>query len=115
MIALLRSLAHGLFSSLRDRASLQLEIMALRHQLEALQRQNRGLKGVREDSGGRYESRIISIGDLVKSVIADREFALVPGSIGSARVNLRHPATPLKSSASGRKAVVGCRLSEVNG
>jgi hypothetical protein len=42
MIALLCSLAHGLFSSFRDRASLQLEIMALRHQLEALQRQNRG-------------------------------------------------------------------------
>ena len=42
MIALLRSLAHGLLSSFRDRASLQLEIMALRHQLEALNRQNRG-------------------------------------------------------------------------
>jgi len=42
MIALLRTLAHGLLSSFRDRASLQLEIMALRHQLEALNRQNRG-------------------------------------------------------------------------
>ncbi len=42
MTALLRTLAHGLVSSFRDRASLQLEIMALRHQLEALQRQNRG-------------------------------------------------------------------------
>ena len=36
MIALLRTFAHGLLSSFRDRASLQLEIMALRHQLEAL-------------------------------------------------------------------------------
>ena len=44
---------------------------------------------MREDSGGRYESRIISIGDLVKSVIADREFALVPGPIRSARVTSR--------------------------
>lgn len=42
MIALLRTLAHGLLSSFRDRACLQLEIMALRHQLEALNRQNRG-------------------------------------------------------------------------
>jgi hypothetical protein len=42
MIALLRALAHGLVSSFRDRASLRLEIMALRHQLEALQRHNRG-------------------------------------------------------------------------
>jgi putative transposase len=42
MIALLRALVHGLVSSFRGRASLQLEIMALRHQLEALQRQNRG-------------------------------------------------------------------------
>jgi len=42
MIALLRTIAHGLLSSFRGRASLQLEIMALRHQLEALNRQNRG-------------------------------------------------------------------------
>jgi len=42
MIVLLHVLAHGLLSSFRDRASLQLEIMALRHQLEALNRQNRG-------------------------------------------------------------------------
>ena len=41
MIALLRTFAHGLLSCFRDRASLQLEIMALRHQLEALSRQNR--------------------------------------------------------------------------
>ena len=41
MIALLRTLTHGLLSCFRDRASLQLEIMALRHQLEALSRQNR--------------------------------------------------------------------------
>jgi len=41
MIALLRTIAQGLLSSFRDRASLQLEIMALRHQLEALNRQNR--------------------------------------------------------------------------
>ena len=42
MIALFRTLAHGLLASFRDRASLQLEIMALRHQFEALNRQNRG-------------------------------------------------------------------------
>lgn len=42
MISLLRTLTHGLLSSFRDRASLQLENMALRHQLEALIRQNRG-------------------------------------------------------------------------
>ena len=42
MTALPRALAHGLLSSFRDRASLQLEIVALRHQLEVLQRDRRG-------------------------------------------------------------------------
>jgi len=42
MTALLRALVHGLAASFRDRASLQLEVMALRHQLEVLNRQGRG-------------------------------------------------------------------------
>ena len=42
MTTILRALIHALSCSFQDRASLQLEIMALRHQLEALQRQNRG-------------------------------------------------------------------------
>jgi len=41
MRTILRSLIHGILSSFRQRADLQLEIMALRHQLEVLQRGRR--------------------------------------------------------------------------
>jgi hypothetical protein len=41
MHAILRSLLHGLLSSFRRRADLQVEVIALRHQLEVLQRGRR--------------------------------------------------------------------------